>query len=435
MAQSRDGWQCLVCGRSATTCQGAKRLALSACKGHTACRVKVQGNSPSRHILWAAEAERAQTGTLAPDLIWRGKCAAYSSARVYNLAMECREVPEKSARTRLAAINMRMHPVHRHRLGPPVRLTDEVIRALGHGAEQRRRAFNRLLRGDPGADARIALENVESGALDATVAGEPPERQVQCPPTPAPPDGDAEDETFETDEDVFGHGGALKNFEDLDTVRDAKRRRLHGSGAGEATNGGGRSRAREPPQMAELGEHNGGHTLSENLSGPAVKRFRRAVDHDAERRAVVDVDGLTDVLPGAEVHLHGVEAARGTSRRESEAMHASSATAHERQPTTCLTGASGSNALRPPPAPALASIGDRHRVGRAASSGLSQPIPASHARDDMAGHPPDQREVKRRRIRGKQPPTSLMPSSGLHTASGPARPVLVDQHGASSSCP
>ncbi len=166
LAQSRDGWQCLTCGRSAGTSQGAKRLALSACKGHTACRVKAQGNKPSGHILWAAEAERAQTGTLAPDLIWCGRCGAYSSARVYNLAKECRGVPEKSARTRLTAINMRVHPILRHRLAPPVRLTDEVIRALGHGAEQRRRAFNELLRGDPEADARNARDITDNEATD-----------------------------------------------------------------------------------------------------------------------------------------------------------------------------------------------------------------------------------------------------------------------------
>ncbi len=156
LAHSRDGWSCLTCGRSSTTWNGAKKLALSSCRGHTANRVGAQGTDPAAHILWAAEAERSDVGPLPPDVIWCGRCGAYSSARVYNLARECRGVPEKSARTRLAAFNLGTHPTSRHRLAPPVRLTDHVLAALAQGAEQRRAAFNLLLRGDARADEHEA---------------------------------------------------------------------------------------------------------------------------------------------------------------------------------------------------------------------------------------------------------------------------------------
>ncbi len=176
MAHGRDGWHCLTCGRSSSTWAGTRRLVLSACRGHTASRIQPQGTRPAAHVLWAAEAERTQTGALAPDVVWCARCGAYSSAKVYNLGKTCRGIPEKSARTRLAAFNMGVHPTRRHRLAPPVRLTDEVLAALSLGAAKRKAAFNKLLRGDPAADNRESFYG-ESRGDDAPLHADSPRQE------------------------------------------------------------------------------------------------------------------------------------------------------------------------------------------------------------------------------------------------------------------
>ncbi len=169
LAMGRDGWHCTTCGKTAATLGGARKLTAERCQGHTANRVGPQGSAPSAHVLWAAEAGRSQTGYLAPDVIWCARCGAYSSTKVYKLGHACPGTLEKSARTRLAAFSCRRHPITRHLLAPPIRLTDAVLAALASGAARRREAFNLLLRGDPCADARPQAEvaaNLDHAAID-----------------------------------------------------------------------------------------------------------------------------------------------------------------------------------------------------------------------------------------------------------------------------
>ncbi len=259
LSWSRDGWRCRTCGKGAATAVGARTLARSRCEGHTANRIGAQGLAPTAHTLWAAEADNTQTGRLAPDVVWCSRCGAYSSTKVYNLGKACAGVPEKSARTRLAAFNCRTHPVTRHALAPPVRLTDDVLSALAGGAARRRAAFNNLLRGDPLADVRphedhdhgrehptlpastsSCAEPEETQRPSAAESLPPPKRVRRVAPDGTAPTG-IEDMAvmaigtgvggadYESEEDVFAHGFSLDNGQEQaeDRLRVAKRPQDH----------------------------------------------------------------------------------------------------------------------------------------------------------------------------------------------------------------
>ncbi len=146
-------------------------------------------------------------------------------------------------------------------------------------------------------------------------------------------------------------------------------------------------------------------------------------------------------------HVHKrvrlAEPAAASSSRSGAARprEASAVASHSRTVDLDSEGAAtslrASHACSGLPAPALApeSSGVRHIGGHEARPGLCEPVPASHARGGESCRPADAREVKRRRIRGKQTQPSLSPRSGLRTASGPARPAVVDQPSTGSTGP
>ncbi len=83
---------------------------------------------------------------------------------------------------------------------------------------------------------------------------------------------------------------------------------------------------------------------------------------------------------------------------------------------------------------ARAPTGDRISHGRSGHERLSQPVPAAGARGVCRTCDPVERELKRRRIRGKQRPADA--SGGvLPSASGPAHSSAVDRHESSSNGP
>jgi hypothetical protein len=229
LVRDRDGWKCLTCGRGAIAEKGARKLVSSRCDGHTGSRVGQQGSSPSAHTLWAAEADPSQvgkTGTLPPDIVWCSKCGGYSSTKLYKLGTVCSGVLQRAAQDRLGWINRGRHPVNKHLLSPPVRLTDAVIAALGEGAAARKAAFNALLRGDPRQDHDSRAEHPHGGSRQGGVSdGRHDLSQEQS----APP---YDDPTHDDDLDVFGHGGGLSSDDDSPgaaggTARGTKR--AHGS--------------------------------------------------------------------------------------------------------------------------------------------------------------------------------------------------------------
>ncbi len=498
LAHGKDGWHCTTCGRRSCTWAGTRRLALSQCKGHTACRIQPQGNRPAAHILWAAEAERTQTGYLPPDVVWCSRCGAYSSARVYNLARVCRGAPEKSARTRLAAFNTGTHPVLRHRLAPPVRLTDEVLAALARGASRRREAFNLLLRGDPTVDAGMNrnAQTGDDGAHRNYSSGD--QRHVGEEDTHTTGFEEVAPHEYhdEADDDVFGHGYALDD--DTDTGdRQAKKRRIGIRGSGDegapididngecvpphgdaitdkggsgtiegsfSVAGGGAAYAGNMVDgaNADVGEHDG-HEREEHksrrLGGQLTDELdlatkRRRIDHadgqhcaesdaagsgGADERAVDQVDARTD-LKRPYARSEGGDMRARELAAESAAVSTPAIRGNHPATVTCATDVS-SNAMAHgdrrhaayPAAPAP--MGDRQQEGRVARAGLFQPIPAAHARDAEAHRPADALGVKRRRLRGKQPPTPFSQCRCTHSASGPAHSLAVDQPESSCSRP
>ncbi len=211
LVRDRDGWKCLTCGRGAVAEKGARKLAMGRCEGHTGSRVGRQGSSPSAHTLWAAEADPSQVGkmgTLPPDIVWCSKCGGYSSTKLYKLGTVCSGVLQRAAQDRLGWINRGRHPVHKHLLSPPVRLTDAVIAALGEGAAARKAAFNALLRGEPRQDQGGGAKSPDGGprqAGDHDDLHDVPHWQL------APL---YDDPMHDDDVDVFGHGGGLSGDED-----------------------------------------------------------------------------------------------------------------------------------------------------------------------------------------------------------------------------
>ncbi len=84
------------------------------------------------------------------------------------------------------------------------------------------------------------------------------------------------------------------------------------------------------------------------------------------------------------------------------------------------------SACQPVTATARAPIGDRDSSGRAARVRLSRPSRSPQARDACRATPLVERELKRRRIRGKQPPPDGLVDARA-SASGPVHSSAVDQ--------
>ncbi len=417
MAHGRDGRHCTTCGRKSSTWAGTKRLALSECRGHTASRIRTQGPGPSAHVLWAAEAERSQTGALAPDVVWCGRCGAYSSAKVYNLARTCRGVPEKSARTRLAAFNIGIHPINRHRLAPPVRLTDEVLAALSLGAARRRAAFNKLLRGDPTADRRESAaeqpgstdhaedETGNHHALEMASV----DMHIESHDLPGIP------EYAEEEQDIFGHGCSLDEPPEGGGGPTAKRQMLQEPRSVNDEDGIGTS-ARYT-----------GLTADDYSTDQPWKRRRpnpELGDGPHGHHAVESIAAGTEgpEYPAAAEPADAQLAAADTSRASQAAA------THARQDDV---NSVASGAASPP---ARAPVGDKPADGRSARTRLFEPSHALSSHGVTIASPPGEQEFKRRRIRGKQSPADAR-SGGQPSASWPARPSVVDQHGQSSAGP
>ncbi len=457
LALGRDGWRCLTCGRGAGTDGGTKRLATTACRGHTAARVGQQEGGGAEHILWAAEAEKTQHGELGPDLVWCSRCGAYSSTKIYRLAHRCRGYPEKSARTRLMAINSGRHPITRRQLAPPVRLTGAVIAALGDSAASRRAAFNLLLRGDPLNDARARDEAEDDHGSDARIevedgiATELMEPYVEQPGVEAMiMHADADFDMMDDDAiDVFGHGvglgddsgssaaaAATQNDTSETPGAAAEQRPSEDDGGWHAPaadddagggDGGGLSRdGREGEHgRADTDDHQqkrrriegGGETVADfaNDAGTRAGTARRM-----KRRATGEFSEWDERERGA-----ACKRARLTVNRDADNAADDMPAAASGQDVGVL------GQLAPP---ARAPSGDRLDSGRPALARLVQPSPPPPVRIVSHAAQADGRELKRRRIRGKQRPPGA--SSGvMPPAVGPARSSAVDRRESSSSRP
>ncbi len=492
LSYGRDGWHCLTCGRSATTHSGARRLALSQCRGHTGARIGSQGNRPSAHTLWAAEAERSQTGHLPPDVVWCGRCGAYSSARVYHLGKACRGVPEKSARTRLAAFNRGIHPTLRHRLAPPVRLTDEVIGALAGNANDRRAAFNMLLRGSPTADERGGPE-LDAGRGGRQTASAAADLHADDEAGAAPTTGSGslamgtrmEDAAatggadfgveYVEDDDVFGHGFSLDDAENEPPAakRFCARHEDHGEVSGLVQADGTRGTANQvggdtpgPADSRQAGsgsQRQGTQPSADNYVldiGDAGDGGGGGADHAFKRRRIEDTEtqGATCESATVDGAWHGdggapeEECDRRTRRRitykrapscisealrmpptAEETAHTRTVPRSERAAASSPTSRARGNLAAPVATPVSGGI--RHGGGRVASPGLYEPVPASRARSGEPRQLPEASGSKRRRICGKQAEPPQSTRDGAQVASRPTRPAVVDQPGSSSTGP
>ncbi len=429
-------------------------------------------------MLWAAEAERSQTGALAPDVVWCGRCGAYSSAKVYNLARTCRGVPEKSARTRLTAFNLGIHPIRRHRLAPPVRLTDEVLAALSLGAAKRRAAFNKLLRGDPAIDAHSAQHDSpnDDGFIAHNTA---PQMEPEAPAAAA--DFSTNDlvpalNTTEEEWDAFNHGYTLDEPHWEATDPEAKRRRLHGQDGHPAHDLAGTSATTRSPPLESTGVHivkrrRLGHVHDLPSSGDLVDDLGTDLTEDigvgassengdiltcasdagiAASSCVVQLAHVSQTDLTEDIGVRASSENGDTLTCVSDAGIAASSCvvklAHVSQ-TAAVAARSRPPARQPGTSPvsaacwhgcasplAHAPMGDRHRDGRSARARLSEPSLASPARASGRPCPSDERECKRRRIRGKCAPPDAY-RGVLPPASGPAHSSAVDQHELSSSSP
>ncbi len=510
LTRDRDGWKCLTCGKGSLARDGARRLALGRCEGHTGSRVGIQGNRPSAHVLWAAEADPTQLGALQPDVVWCSRCGGYSSTKLYKLGGSCSGVLQRAAQDRMAWFNRGRHPVGKHLLCAPVRLTDAVVRALGEGAARRRAAFNTLLRGDPRLDDRRQAQSEGiGGAVGGAGTATHSETEAHADAdAPAHLVVDSVDHLMDIeDHDVFGHGGDLDGAEPTMASAEVKRGWVGGGVASAAADDGAsmpqhRGHHHHPHRAAPHDAHAAvcsspprDHGIS-TPPGDAVGKRRRIGDITVEG---VSTDRSHDRLAGAlserqgrmpgssNDHLtdegrarlsdgggRGVEdGGGGGGARARHALHAAkrdpsadgvyravdvveSGAARGRkkmrlEPPSCEGGTAGRSShpghaspvserrcgdgdaghprpcsvkcLKRPRAP----IGDRDSGGHAARMRLSRPSRSPPARDACRPAPPAERELIRRRIRGKQPPPDV---SGDARASAlrPVHSSAVDQH-------
>ncbi len=208
IAWTRSGWRCTTCGSTTVTIAGLRRLRSSQCNGHTAGRIAEQGNAPSAHVLWAAEADDSARAT-GPDVVWCDRCGGYSSTKLYKLAGTCSGVADLSAQARLASLRNLRHPTLGYRLREPVRLTDPVIAQLKAAGERQRQGFARVLRDvlTRSADGGNGDDAQPRGGRAASSDGQDAPAGVVMNTPYGPMDLD------DGDDDIFGHGGGLDNEE------------------------------------------------------------------------------------------------------------------------------------------------------------------------------------------------------------------------------
>ncbi len=511
LVRDRDGWRCLTCGKCAVASSGARKLAMGRCPGHTGGRIGQQGPRPAAHVLWAAEADPTHVGPLPPDVVWCSRCGGYSSTKLYKLGTVCSGVLQRAAQDRLNWFNRGRHPVLKHVLSAPVRLTDAVVKALGEGAAKRRAAFNAVLRGDPRLDDR--RQTVDQGLAD-TAAGD-------GLPHLHPHDDDHggfpfDDMTDDFDYDVFGHGGSIdgggssevdvsgggwegkpqvdggrgsrpgssddhlgkgstKTFWDGDGERsrqhsvpcwtprtstdDVARRSLADTpcralSPGDAV-GGRRLRTRSISHDADdVGRDDarlGDDARGDGGAGPRTKRSRLGDSSGSE--ALLDAPMSTArasqvVYREADISAipcgtsaswsSGACPAGGCSGDDSQDTRRASAcgtsdgrqTIGERHPVSLREqhSESAQSSARPPGVgDSRAPTGDRQRGGRAARARLSEPPASPPARGACCVVPHAEREIKRRRLWGKQPPP-VGSVDARASASWPVPSPAVDQH-------
>ncbi len=440
LAMGRDGWHCTTCGKTAATLGGARKLTAERCQGHTANRVGPQGSAPSAHVLWAAEAERSQTGYLAPDVIWCARCGAYSSTKVYKLGHACPGTLEKSARTRLAAFSCRRHPITRHLLAPPIRLTDAVLAALASGAARRREAFNLLLRGDPCADARPQAEvaaNLDHAAIDfnptPVIIAAPEEEEDPYDGQPvhkrartsaighqfAGGVGFAAPED-EFDIDIFGHGfdmnGTTHNpAATVDGTADSSRARPLSVYAGAASSTTTSSQVPSPPAGAD------GATSGSTPLGGDWK----------QRRFGCEDSGVNPPLIRRRI----------TGKRHADASGSASTPTQvpvivERRATRRRCDVTRTPSIVDAASAAHDASEVRHPLAVAQPESTKRDLNSPATSDAAAADPAEDGQFfKRRRIRGPQSPSTAASAGAMHATSGPAPSFVVGQPEASRSPP
>ncbi len=208
IAWTRSGWRCTTCGSTTVTQAGLRRLRSSQCNGHTGGRIAEQGNAPSAHVLWAAEADDSARAA-GPDVVWCNRCGGYSSTKLYKLAGACSGVADLSAQARLASLSNLRHPTLGYRLREPVRLTDPVIAQLKAAGERQRQGFARVLRDVLRGDASGGNEDDAQPRGDRAVSSE----TRDAPADAAMGEDDGSMILDDGDDDIFGHGGSLDNDE------------------------------------------------------------------------------------------------------------------------------------------------------------------------------------------------------------------------------
>ncbi len=357
-------------------------------------------------MLWAAEADQSQTGTLPPDVVWCNRCGGYSSTKLYKLGSVCSGVLQRAAQDRLSWLNRGRHPVTKHLLAPPVRLTDAVVRALGEGAARRRAAFNTLLRGGPHEDGR------GRGGL-AQHEGQQLGDSHRPGPNPADDETQDADKMYydhspmlddDFDYDVFGHGGQLHEGSDAHGVgggADAKRRKV------------------AEPQDKD-GEDGDGEGRRQTALGDARCMMPgSSTDRPAD---MTNANGTWDVGGGSGGHDGTGGTADAAGRMEKRLNDAAQEHSHDAAHETgdareCKRMRVGMR------------LSDRGELSRDAQPAHAR-ITARRSRDDdgVCHHRCEGVQgFKRRRIRGKQPVPRAAGPIVTPGASASTHPTVVDQ--------
>ncbi len=277
---SRNGWQCSNCGKATCTLPGRRRLEASMCAGHTGARVQPQGNDPSAHVLWAAEADASHAAAGGADVVWCSRCGGYSSTKLYKLRGACPGFADPPARTRLAQLERGRHPTLGYALTQPVRLTDDVIAQLQLAGDRQRMNFTSVLHGTDGQDAGTPRQDRppsqdEGGERDA-VAGH----------------GNGSTHVESEDEDVFGFGGGLD--EDATTNRGGERSEAltvsHGTMSGADNLGQCRHGAGSTEDQLHAGVAAAASVRAQQRSDAVKHRMRSLAERVRQRRAAAAVE-------------------------------------------------------------------------------------------------------------------------------------------------
>ncbi len=477
LVRDRDGWRCLTCGKCAVASAGARKLTMGRCQGHTGSRIGQQGSRPAAHVLWAAEADASHVGPLPPDVVWCSRCGGYSSTKLYKLGTVCSGVLQRAAQDRLNWFNRRRHPVLKHALSVPVRLTDAVVKALGEGAAKRRAAFNAVLRGDPRLDERRQTPHQE--AADAAFGSGHPLSRDQDDDYGGAPFNDII--TDDCDYDVFGHGGSIGGGDDgtmdvcrggpggglaVDDERDAGHKRARRDGGGTIGGHGNlpgssddhlRFGCAEPRRVGTgtgcVADEVHEVALAEDSASGRRPRCNSASSHaDEEAHDVALISGEAHDAGAARHHTKrrrigeclGDGSSHGTCARTARICQASQWEMGDVEhacgaPTSGTPGDGfGTRSERrlervqfsPHPTgdgDSRAPTGDRMRSGHAAHARLSEPPALLPPLGAGGVVPHTQREPKRRRLWGKQPPPDVCRDARA-SASWPVPSSAVDQH-------